>query len=58
VGGGSATWRLGSGPAIELFKAHPNIKTVECVCVCVYVCVFAYVFHSGTQNTGTGSEDR
>jgi hypothetical protein len=35
VGGGLVTWRLGSGPVIELFKAHQNIKAV-------------CVFHSGT----------
>jgi hypothetical protein len=32
-----AMWRFGSGPAIEVFKAHQNITV--CVCVCVCVCV-------------------
>jgi len=31
-GGGLATWRLGSGPAIELLKTHQNMKAK-----CVYI---------------------
>jgi hypothetical protein len=38
------TWRLGSGPDIELIKAYRNIKAV-------------FVFHSGIENIDVGSEE-
>ena len=50
-----ATWKFGSGPAIELFKVYLNIRPSVCMCLCVRECAFS-LGNPEPQNIGVGSE--